>query len=220
MQKLIALITGLLTAVSVPLAMAATDTTALDDSVESDQSMETTADQPEVTDLGFMSTFFEGTPESDMTRAFDLTRFRAHPCFVAVGEELDYCLAEFGVRSDFQTLLQDESFARLILQYTLQQYCEGLTGDALQDCARENASFLPQVLSDIDEEPDVGTDDTTDDSDETNDEGLTSRQRSQLLWEHCAQADMGQALCYQQFLRAVTDETVDMSEVASVIDSL
>jgi hypothetical protein len=124
---------------------------------------------------------------------FDQTAFRAHPCFNAVGAEVDYCLQLFGVTTDFSAEVgsdidTDES-----------------TDDTDDDDNADDMEIHEQTV--IEHNESVTSED---ESGSLRDRVL---ERSQRLWALCMNDELGQPGCYQNFIRLVTSEDMTLSAI-------
>lgn len=165
-----------------------------------------------------------------------LQQLHAHPCYRAVNEELDWCRAQYGLSADIESLLQNRS-----------AFMDWLTGQIVAIVCNNDESSIGclssiQLISEADWW-NTGSGTTIDLTNATNEElfdevgVLTTRQhaieiiqermdqrnvlstheRATLLWNACADTDMGQSGCFQTYQRYVNDRSVDLETIRDVI---
>jgi hypothetical protein len=181
----------------------------------------------------FLGTFLQGNNMNGQNTVFDVRAFRSHPCYNAIGGEIDYCLTLLGVTGDFESMIEDSSINRMIVEHTINNRCNGLSETRHAACVEENTALLPQLLTELktrpndtlsDEDTDVdavadATDDDDDDISEDTPQAFAMRrhQRAQSVWSFCKDHSNGQAGCFQGFIRLVNDDTVSLSTIEEMM---
>lgn len=196
--------------------MSATDT---DTTNDTDTSMATSTNAN--AGIDFLAPFVDNESSGNgLSTTFDVRAFRSHPCFNAVGEEQEFCLRSLGITSDFEELAGSDLLGQSIVQYTLNQRCQEMTGEDYTDCLADNKTMLPQLMAQFSMDATLSQSGATTVNDATatdeTDIRMTRQQRAQRLWELCESHDLGQAGCFQQFIRSLTDDTVAMSEIEAL----
>lgn len=181
----------------------------------------------------FLSMFLEGNGVSGGNRfSFDTREFHSHPCFSAVGSEQEYCLELFGIDTDFEEMIRTNSLNSMLIDYMLARRCDGLFNGELSKCQKENVTLLPQLRAQLNVQQQSTTgsvvdttnnDEENEDNNDENEDDTTANTprarylRSQHVWALCENHTNTQAGCYQDYLRFVTDETRDMSELEKIL---
>jgi|GEM_PF-5507774 len=186
--------------------------------------------------LSFLETFMDVvTSDTGLRTAFDVRQFRSHPCYEAIGNELDYCTDLFGITSDFHSMIQDNTMAKLLVEYTLKNRCSNMSGEDHKRCLDQNAAAGPQIMSQLvkngfgangslvasDEDEDESDENEEDDDTTVNpvSEPMQRHQRAARVWQLCKDQGRMQAGCYQDHLRFVTDNTLSFSSLERMLSN-
>lgn len=168
----------------------------------------------------FLGLFVEPRTNSvGVTATFDIRAFRSHECYNAVGVEHDYCLRALGVSGDFGPMIEDDTLSETAIRSMLDARCNKVRNSQQALCRKENDSLLPQLLADVHA---IGNSaDNNEPADTAQENGasqrMNRRERMVELWDACTSHPLTRAGCYQQFIRVITDESVDMSDVRGLI---
>lgn len=214
-------------------AMAADgDTNATNDPASDPATMELSLDLLSLTD-------FVSNPTED-TWLSVMQQLRAHPCFNVVGEEREMCEAEYGLTADIETLLGRTDFAAWLRTEMTDAACGGMIGADRSACVARiptftETTFDTRIESDFGGEVDLttsneslfeqaGTAPTTREhaldlieEQSAADQEMTPHERATILWDLCAESDIGQSGCYHTYLRFVEDSSINSDELREVI---
>lgn len=168
----------------------------------------------------FLGLFVEPRTNSvGVAATFDIRAFRSHECYNAVGVEHEYCLRALGVSGDFGPMIEDSTLSETAIRSMLDARCDKVRNSQQASCRKENDSLLPQLLADVHAIGNSADNNEPADAAQENGKSLRMNRREIMieLWDACINHPLTRAGCYQQFLRVITDDSVDMDEVRGLI---